>query len=296
LQYASSFTPTISDNGPAVNQDHDDDHDDDDDFYCDPEFEDCEIDSDGDGSPDWDDDCPNTPGTYENYGCPEGVEPDDSDGDGVPDYEDECPNEYGSWEFMGCPEDEHVDLDPDHDGIVNEYDECPNEYGTQSNGCPEVEEPDSDGDGVPDDHDNCPNEYGTRTDGCPQEVDSDGDGVPDSQDNCPNIGNADQADFNNDGSGDVCSDADGDGYYDSFDQCPLEYAYADPNDDGCLDDVAEPPSCDPSYPDVCIAPYPPDLDCGEIGYSNFRVVGSDPHGFDGDNDGIGCEVGSPENL
>jgi len=49
------------------------------------------------------------------------------------------------------------------------------------------------------------------------------------------------------------------------------------------------PSCDPSYPDVCIAPYPPDLDCGEIGYSNFRVIGSDPHGFDRDNDGIGCE-------
>jgi len=49
------------------------------------------------------------------------------------------------------------------------------------------------------------------------------------------------------------------------------------------------PSCDPSYPDVCIAPYPPDLNCGDIGYSNFRVVGSDPHGFDRDNDGIGCE-------
>jgi len=49
------------------------------------------------------------------------------------------------------------------------------------------------------------------------------------------------------------------------------------------------PDCDPSYPDVCIAPYPPDLDCGEIGYSNFRVIGSDPHGFDRDNDGIGCE-------
>jgi len=38
-----------------------------------------------------------------------------------------------------------------------------------------------------------------------------------------------------------------------------------------------------------IAPYPPDLDCGEIGYSNFSVVGDDPHGFDGDRDGIGCE-------
>lgn len=48
-------------------------------------------------------------------------------------------------------------------------------------------------------------------------------------------------------------------------------------------------SCDPSYPTVCIPPYPPDLNCGEISYKNFLVVGSDPHGFDGDNDGIGCE-------
>jgi len=53
--------------------------------------------------------------------------------------------------------------------------------------------------------------------------------------------------------------------------------------------VTPEPSCDPSYPDVCIPPYPPDLDCGEISYKNFRVVGSDPHGFDGDGDGIGCE-------
>ena len=48
-------------------------------------------------------------------------------------------------------------------------------------------------------------------------------------------------------------------------------------------------NCDPSYPDVCIPPYPPDLDCGEIGYSNFRVIQPDPHRFDRDNDGIGCE-------
>lgn len=49
------------------------------------------------------------------------------------------------------------------------------------------------------------------------------------------------------------------------------------------------PSCDASYPTVCIPPPPPDLDCGEIQYANFTVVGTDPHGFDGDNDGIGCE-------
>ncbi len=51
-------------------------------------------------------------------------------------------------------------------------------------------------------------------------------------------------------------------------------------------------NCDSSYPDVCIPSYPPDLDCGEIEYSNFRVTGSDQHGFDGDNDGIGCESSS----
>ena len=48
-------------------------------------------------------------------------------------------------------------------------------------------------------------------------------------------------------------------------------------------------NCDPSYPDVCIPPYPPDLDCGEIPHKNFRVMGDDRHGFDRDNDGIGCE-------
>ncbi len=48
-------------------------------------------------------------------------------------------------------------------------------------------------------------------------------------------------------------------------------------------------NCDPSYPDVCIPPYPPDLDCGDIPYRRFRVLPPDPHGFDRDHDGIGCE-------
>ena len=32
--------------------------------------------------------------------------------------------------------------------------------------------------------------------------------------------------------------------------------------------------CDPSYPDVCIPPAPPDLDCGDVSYRRFRVVGA----------------------
>ena len=50
-----------------------------------------------------------------------------------------------------------------------------------------------------------------------------------------------------------------------------------------------PRNCDPAYPDVCIPPPPPDLDCGEIPYRRFRVLPPDPHGFDRDGDGIGCE-------
>ena len=52
-------------------------------------------------------------------------------------------------------------------------------------------------------------------------------------------------------------------------------------------------SCAASYPDVCIPPPPPDLDCGEISHRKFRVrwdvSDPDPHGFDGNRDGVGCE-------
>lgn len=50
-----------------------------------------------------------------------------------------------------------------------------------------------------------------------------------------------------------------------------------------------PGSCDPSYPTVCIPPPPPDLDCGDVLYRRFTVLAPDPHHFDGDHDGIGCE-------
>jgi micrococcal nuclease len=52
---------------------------------------------------------------------------------------------------------------------------------------------------------------------------------------------------------------------------------------------AQESNCDPSYQGVCIPPYPPDLSCGDISDKGFAVQGSDPHGFDGDGDGIGCE-------
>jgi micrococcal nuclease len=54
--------------------------------------------------------------------------------------------------------------------------------------------------------------------------------------------------------------------------------------------VAEPHRCDPAYPGVCIASPPPDLDCADITFRRFQVLPPDPHNFDGDHNGIGCET------
>ena len=45
-----------------------------------------------------------------------------------------------------------------------------------------------------------------------------------------------------------------------------------------------------SFPDICIALYPPDLNCDDIPNDNFEVLPPDPHGFDREEDGIGCET------
>ena len=67
---------------------------------------------------------------------------------------------------------------------------------------------------------------------------------------------------------------------------------------GCYSTPAQKPSsdsleitmnCDPSYPDFCIPSPPPDLDCKDIPQKRFTVLQPDPHRFDGDKDGIGCE-------
>jgi hypothetical protein len=52
-------------------------------------------------------------------------------------------------------------------------------------------------------------------------------------------------------------------------------------------------NCSPSYPDFCIPPPPPDLNCADVSERNFRVrfdvPDPDPHRFDGNRDGVGCE-------
>jgi hypothetical protein len=85
---------------------------------------------------------------------------------------------------------------------------------------------------------------------------------------------------------------------DGYDAHPREAAYvaADAASQNCVNTPPAPPTtpppagCDPSYPGVCIPPAPPDLDCGDIVRRNFAVLPPDPHGFDGDAEGVGCET------
>ncbi|HSL88627.1 MAG TPA: thrombospondin type 3 repeat-containing protein, partial [Ignavibacteriaceae bacterium] len=78
----------------------------------------CPIDSDGDGVPDYLDECPDTPEGYivDERGCII-----DSDRDGIPDDRDRCPFTPLGVEVdeFGCP------IDSDGDGVPDYLDECP---------------------------------------------------------------------------------------------------------------------------------------------------------------------------
>jgi hypothetical protein len=70
-------------------------------------------------------------------------------------------------------------------------------------------------------------------------------------------------------------------------ECPAGFEKHDNDETGaCYPKVKD---CNSSYPGNCISSPPPNLNCEDIKPRNFKVIGSDPHGFDGDNDGIGCE-------
>lgn len=145
------------------------------------------VDTDGDGTNDFDDKCPETEGLVN--GCP------DKDNDGVSDNIDICPDVAGDPDLDGCP-------DTDGDNFPDDKDNCPEEYGA-INGCP-----DSDGDSIPDTIDECPTIFGLNG-GCP---DADGDGVSDAKDLCPEK----PGEAINGG----CPDTDEDGVFDNDDRCP----------------------------------------------------------------------------
>jgi gliding motility-associated-like protein len=75
--------------------------------------------------------------------------------------------------------------------------------------------PDTDGDGL---SDGIEVSLGSN----PLIIDTDGDGIADNRDNCPLTPNANQADNDQDGKGDICdNDDDNDGILDTVDNCPI---------------------------------------------------------------------------
>jgi len=185
-------------------------------------------DSDGDGIPDDEDNCPNTPNPDQS----------DFDDDGLGDACDNCPDvanpgqENSDSDGIGnacdnCPLDSNPDqLDSDGDGVGDLCDICIGNDNVDddadgmcndSDNCLSVLNPqqeDYDGDGVGDVCDNCPGMENSN------QANADVDIFGDACDNCPDISNDDQANNDGDEQGDVCDpDDDNDGVLDADDNC-----------------------------------------------------------------------------
>jgi hypothetical protein len=90
----------------------------------------------------------------------------DSDGDGIPDGQDNCPNAAGpTWTF-GCPE--NSDNNNNGNGGNNSSGDD-NDNRANEPASPNIPPPDTDGDGTADPQDNCPNLPGNGANyGCPE--------------------------------------------------------------------------------------------------------------------------------
>lgn len=215
-------------------------------------------DMDGDGIPNFEDNCP----------CHANPDQRDLDGDGIGDVCDNCPTYYNKDQADSdrdgvgnvcdnCITTPNPDQeDTDNDGIGDACDYCPYDFDPSNNytydandsivgvacdpdidgdGILNEEDDDMDGDGWPNEMDNCPRIFN------PNQADSDHDGVGDVCDNCPLNYNPGQEDSDHDGQGDVCdADQDGDGIPDDWDNCPYHYN-PEQEDEDCngIGDVCE---------------------------------------------------------
>ena len=148
---------------------------------------------------------------------------DDDDGDGVPNFCDNCPDDANAGQ-EDADNDGVGDLcdvcvgfddnaDADGDGVADGCDVCP---GFDDN-------VDTDGDGTANGCDGCPNDPGKIAPGIcgcgVSDMDSDGDGTADCQDLCPEDPNKTEPGICGCGVAET-GDSDGDGVSDCVDQCP----------------------------------------------------------------------------
>jgi hypothetical protein len=201
----------------------------------------------------------------------------DSDGDGVPDEDDNCPDIYNPDQTdsnQNGTGDECEDLGEEGDSCQRDRD-CAGELLCISNTCTPV------GDEfdpcTADAH--CAGDLVCIDDEC--RSDRDGDGVPDEDDNCPDTPNPDQEDMDGDGDGDACDDdIDGDNHDNDDDNCP--YVYNPDQKDTSQNGVGD--ACDPDtvrrdgrpFDDTCSFDYTTsDLD-PELKWS-LRITSNDDY-------------------
>jgi hypothetical protein len=134
-----------------------------------------------------------------------GFFPPDTDGDGRPDYSDNCPT-------VPNPTQANADGDSRGDACDNCVNIAnSNQLNTDGDSQGDACDADDDNDTIPDASDNCPlnaNANQLNNDGDGQgdvcDMDDDNDNIPDASDNCPLVANTNQADCNNNGVGEVC--------------------------------------------------------------------------------------------
>jgi cytosine/adenosine deaminase-related metal-dependent hydrolase len=134
---------------------------------------------------------------------------------GPPEGEPSC-TPFRPGEYDG----EVTDEDIDGDGVANEMDNCASIF-NPPRPMDDGVQPDFDDDGIGDVCDRCPLDEDNSRCNSADPDDRDGDGIPAADDNCPNDANPEQADEDEDGTGDSC-DLCPETYNEAGEPCPFE--------------------------------------------------------------------------